>query len=290
MSYSQNQELTGSRRKLVVFTDLDGTLLDRATYSYAPAVSALELLQRRGIPVIFCSAKTRAEQEVYREELRIHDPFIVENGGAIFIPCGYFPFDFDHHKSVGRYAIIELGMPYHQVRATLERLRPQLGLEFTGFGDMSAEQVAAETGLDVDAARRAKEREYDETIKIGGGPEEIRRVLEAIEGAGLNCAHGGRYYDVMGSNDKGKATRILIDLFKTKLGGVETVGLGDSLNDLPLLAVVDLPVLVQKPEGRWEEMDLPGLRRVKEIGPLGWRQAIEQLIGGKRPGSSGKQA
>ena len=270
--------MTDHRSKLVIFTDLDGTLLDRMTYSYALAVPALEWLRQKKIPLVFCSAKTRAEQEAYRRELGIGDPFIVENGGAIFIPRGYFPFDFHYHKTVGKYSVIELGISYQDIRTILERLRSELGIDFRGFGDMSPEEVATETGLDLEAAQRAKEREYDETLKLDGTPEEIEAVLSAIKEAGLNCAHGGRYLDVMGPNDKGKATRILIDLFRKKLGQVKTVGLGDSLNDLPMLAAVDIAILMQKPEGQWEEMDLPGLRRVEGTGPSGWRRAIDELV------------
>ena len=271
--------MTNFLPKIVVFTDLDGTLLDRANYSYASAIPGLELLRRKKIPLIFCSAKTRAEQEVYHRELEIHDPFIVENGGAIFIPKGYFPFDFDYHKAIGRYLVIELGMPYQEVRRILEQIRSELGIDFRGFGDMSPEEVVRETGLDLEAARRAKRREYDETLKLDGTPREIERVLSAIQEAGLNYAYGGSYYDIMGANDKGRAAIILIELFRRKLGELQTIGLGDSVNDLPLLAVVDIPVLVQKPEGQREEVDLPMLRRAEGIGPEGWRQAIEELIG-----------
>lgn len=264
--------------KLVIFTDLDGTLLDLTTYSYEKALPSLEHLLQKGIPIVFCSAKTRAEQEVYRQKLGIHDPFIVENGGAIFIAQGYFPFSFDYDKAQGEYQIIELGRPYHEIRQILGQIRAdEIGINFRGFGDMSAEEVAAETGLDLEAARRAKEREYDETVKLEGTPEEIARVLNVINKAGLNYAHGGRYYDIMGANDKGKATTILINLFQKKLGQVETVGIGDSPNDLPMLSTVDIPILVQKPGEWWEEMDLPNLNRVKGVGPEGWSQAIREL-------------
>jgi len=268
-----------SEPKLVVFTDLDGTLLDRETYSYEKALPMMNYLRQEGVPIIFCSAKTRAEQEVYRQKLGITDPFIVENGGAIYIPYGYFPFDFYYHKTVGRYFVIELGMPYHEVRVILEQIRSELALDFKGFWDMSPEEVAAETGLDLDAAQRAKEREYDETVKLEGSPEEIKGVLNAIRGAGLSYAHEGAYYDVMKGNDKGKAATILIELFRRKLDKIQTIGLGDSLNDQLLLSTVDIPILVKKPGGQWEEMDLPSLRRMEGIGPEGWRQAIEELIG-----------
>jgi len=119
---------------------------------------------------------------------------------------------------------------------------------------------------------------YDETLNLKGTPDEINRVLNAIKEKGLNYTSGGRYYDVIGPNDKGKATQILIDLFRSKLGQIETVAIGDSPNDLPMLSAVDIPVLVQKPGGTWEEIDIPHLHRVEGIGPEGWARAVEEII------------
>ena len=68
----------------VVFTDLDGTLLDSETYSYGKSLAMINRLRESGTPLIFCSAKTRVEQEVYRSELGLFHPFIVESGSAIF--------------------------------------------------------------------------------------------------------------------------------------------------------------------------------------------------------------
>ena len=115
-----------SRQKPVIFTDLDGTMLDRDTYSYALALPALKRLLENKIPLVFCSAKTRAEQEAYRKELGIGDPFIVENGGAIFIPKGYFPFYFEYHKAGDYYQIIELGTSYHEIRQALQKIKAEI--------------------------------------------------------------------------------------------------------------------------------------------------------------------
>ncbi|MEA3253520.1 MAG: mannosyl-3-phosphoglycerate phosphatase [Chloroflexota bacterium] len=265
--------------KLVVFTDLDGTLLDRETYSYEKALPTINYLRQEGVPIIFCSAKTRAEQKVYRQKLGITDPFIVENGGAIFINQDYFSFTFDFHRIQNGYKVIELGTSYGEIRRILEQISIAIRANIRGFGDMSTEEVAAETGLSREAAHLAKQREYDETLVLKGIPQEIDSVLQAITAAGLSYSSGGRYYDVMGTNDKGVATRILINLFRKKFGQIKTVAIGDSPNDLPLLSVVETPVLVQQPGGIWEEMDLPNLYRVKGIGPEGWAKAIEEIGG-----------
>ena len=97
--------------KTIIFTDLDGTLLDDASKSHTPAVPAIRLVEERGIPLIFCSSKTRAEIEYYREKIGNRHPFIVENGGAIFIPEGYFDKKVDSKRrpqNLARHAIRRL--------------------------------------------------------------------------------------------------------------------------------------------------------------------------------------
>jgi mannosyl-3-phosphoglycerate phosphatase len=58
--------------KLVIFTDLDGTLLDRNTYSFEPALPALHLIRQKDIPLILTSSKTRAEIEFCQAQLQIN--------------------------------------------------------------------------------------------------------------------------------------------------------------------------------------------------------------------------
>ncbi len=265
--------------KRVIFTDLDGTLLDRFNYSYDQALEAISLLKRKDVPIIFCSTKTRAEQELYQKELNIKDPFIVENGGAIFIPRDYFTFSFDYHKATEDYFVIELGISHDKIREILKKVEREVGCHIKGFGDMSVEEIARDSGLSLRLAALAKQREYDETFKIEDTPEKIKLALAEIIEAGLSYTHGGIYYDATGGNDKGKATEILIELFKRKLGQIETIGIGDNQNDIPMLKAVNIPALVQKPDHSWEEIDLPNLYKAKGVGPQGWSRAIHELIG-----------
>lgn len=265
--------------KTVIFTDLDGTLLDPVTYSCELAMPLVKRLRDTGIPLIFCSSKTQPEQEVYRRKLRIREPFIVEDGGAIFINRGYFPFTYEYHRVVRNYHVIELGMPYRVIREKLKEVGENSNLAIPGFGDMDAVDIAAITGLDVKSAKLAKKREYEETLNLEGAEQEVELILRKIEGAGLNWSKGGRFYSVSGGSDKGKATKIVISLFERKLGKIRTIGIGDSFNDVAMLSEVDFPVLVQKPGDYWEEIDLQSLYRVGGVGPEGWVRAIEELTG-----------
>ena len=129
---------------LIIFSDLDGTLLDqRRGYSFDEASPALEAVRDKGIPLILCSSKTRAEVEVIRGRMGNEDPYIVENGGAIFIPEGYFDFILERVRKEAGYLVIELGTSYGNLRRALKEIEGQAGCRLLGYGDMSAEEVSA---------------------------------------------------------------------------------------------------------------------------------------------------
>jgi mannosyl-3-phosphoglycerate phosphatase len=264
----------------LIFTDLDGTLLDSKTYSYEKSLTAINRLRENDIPIIFCSAKTRAEQEVYRHELRLFHPFIVEHGSAILIPRTYFPFPFDYHKAVDDLLAIELSIPHDRVRKLLAKIGKENDFRFKGFVDMSAAEVAEITGLNLEFAKLAKHREYDEPVRFDpSGEKDSSKFLAKLGEAGLNWSYGGRLYHVMGGGDKGKAVEILSGLYRKMWGEIRTVGLGNGLNDLPMLSQVDIPILVQKKNSSWEDINLPRLRKVQGVGPEGWSRAIAEIFG-----------
>lgn len=211
---------------LVVFSDLDGTLLDRDTYSWEAARPAIELLKERRIPLILCTSKTRFEVEHLRRELGIADPFIVENGSAIVLDEG---------------SVVELGLPYAEIRERLVRT----GFSFSGYGDLPLSEVCRLTGLAPEAARRAARREYSETLFTWQ-----EGLDTALASQGLSGVQGTRFFTVTGQGvDKGKAVRRLLAKLREDDPDLRSLGLGDSPNDAPMLAEVDVPILVQQPGG-----------------------------------------
>jgi len=261
--------------KTIIITDLDGTLLDAANYSCATAAPALNLIRTRGIPLILCSSKTRAEIEVLRRKLGNVHPFISENGGGVFVPHGYFAAPFEA-EDCGDYHLITLGTPYADIRRRFVRLRDALQVKVRGFGDMTAEEVAALTGLSPDAAQRAQQRDFDEPFVFEGAPDV--RFLHAIKADGLSWTEG-RLFHILGRHDKGRAVSLLQSLYEKQFGGVESIGLGDSLNDLQMLQAVEHPVLVMHDDGSHDaRITIPKLIKTRLPGPSGWNEAVLRLL------------
>lgn len=267
---------------LVIFTDLDGTLLEPGTCSWAAARPALRRLARLQVPLIFCSSKTRAEILFWRRRLGNGHPFISENGGGIFMPPGAFA-GLKALPRTGGLATLAFGSPYAQLRLEFVKLRRQLGVAVLGFGDMTVSEVAALTGLSLFQARLARQRDFDEPFVFQGRGRD--RFLRAIEASGRNWTRGEMYH-LLGDHDKGRAVGVLLELYRAGRGPEDrrqdplfSAALGDGLNDLPMLRRVDRPFLVGRPGGGHAPgLKFPGLVRTRGAGPSGWNEAVMALL------------
>jgi len=271
-------------RWLVIYTDLDGTLLDAKTYAWEAARPALEAVRRHRALVIPCSSKTRAEMEPLLRELGMRVPFIVENGGAIYLPREEFADIVPEGASAGdsEWMRLVLGAPRSRLRACLADLKRRLSVPVIGWSDLTPEEIARECGLGHEEAKRAMQREFDEPFRVASEDPEVLSQLEAVVAAhGLRLARGGRYFHLLGLTDKGRAVRTLTALLHRLFPSILTVGIGDSENDVPMLREVALPILVRRPSGEPDpaaHRSVPHARITSGIGPAGWNEAILRVL------------
>jgi mannosyl-3-phosphoglycerate phosphatase len=267
----------------MVFTDLDGTLLDHDTYRWDEAEPALTLCASHDVPVILVSSKTRAEINVLRFELGLASPFISENGGGIFFPVESVaepPPDAFLDEDLWKWS---LGSSYRDVVAALHEIREEMGWDIRGFADMTVDEISRITGLEPERARLAAMREYDEPF-IAPHPQRSKMdaLIEAASRRGLQVTEGGRFHHLHGACDKGEAVEKLVRWYEKTRGPVKTIALGDSPNDFAMLKRVDYPVLVRSSrEYPGLEKALNHLRTTQEKGPAGWNAAVTALLTGK---------
>ena len=264
--------------KLIIFTDLDGTLLDRDTYSFSPAEPALRLTRMKNIPLVLTSSKTRAEIEIYRKKLENDHPFISENGGAVFIPKNYFSFLFPYDRGLDEYSVLELGTFYLQIIEVLGSIKKETGIHIKGFSNLTENEISSLCGLSLEEAELAKRREYDEPFLIEGEEKEIEIVKRKIGEKGMNYVWGGRFHHILGKNDKGKAVEILKELYENQFFSISTIGIGNSLNDLPMLLAVDHPIFLKEKESVSAEIPFKNVIWVEGAGPKAWNEAILSIV------------
>jgi len=262
---------------LVVFADLDGTVLRHEDYDWSAARPAITELARRAVPLVIASSKTRAEIELWRDRLANRDPFISENGGGLYVPPGTTPRPVPGAFPAGPYECVAFGRPYAELRAALPVLAGRLGVPLAGFGDMGAEQIARLTGLAGDDLRRAREREYDEPFVPARelGDEEEGALIAHARALGLRVTRGGRFHHLLGPTSKGTAARRLMAGYGGR--SIPSLGIGDGPNDLDLLRAVDRAFVVARFDGTHHpelRAALPGARFTRGIGPEGFAEAI----------------
>ena len=198
------------------------------------------------------TSKTRAEIEYYRKKLKNKEPFISENGGAVFIPKKYFDFKFKS-KSKGKYDVIEFGTDYKRLMKFVKKIKKKYKLRFPTFNQFSAKQVAKETGLSLRLAKLSKKRDYDVTLIIEN-KDIIKKLRIESKKAGFTFVHGTRYCHITGKNDKGKAVDALLRLYRKKYKTVKSIAIGDANNDLPMLKAVDKGYFVKNGPRDWNKI------------------------------------
>jgi len=266
----------------LVFTDLDGTLLEEGSYSCEAALPALRRLRTLQIPIVFCTSKTISETVVIQERLGLEDPFIVENGGAVYFRPGQLTEATLPIQRSGTWHRLSLGFSYSRLVSNLQNIQAQLGCRLKGFSDMSAAEIAQACGLSMADALRAKDRQYDEPFTVEGETPELMDSLDRVASDhGLRVTRGGRFHHLTGPNDKGQAVGMVLGAYARACHGTRCVALGDSPNDLSMLLAVDLPVIVQRPDGSWDPRlleRLPKAIKANGVGPAGWNQAVLALL------------
>ena len=248
---------------LLVFSDLDGTLLDHESYSFAPARAALAALAEIGAGVVLATSKTAAEVAPLRAALGLAGwPAIVENGAGLLAAGAEEGFD----DSV-----------YRAIRKTLRQL-PQGFCAFDGFGDMSDAEVARVTGLPRAQAALARRREFSEPGRWTGTPAGLEKFLASAGKAGLHARRGGRFLTFSHGQTKADQMAALIAQYPPRM----TLALGDAPNDIEMLEAADRGVIIPNPHSR-PLPRLPGedsgrVRRAETPGPEGWNAAVLALV------------
>lgn len=270
-------------KKTLIFTDLDGTLLDHTTYSTQAAHPMLTALKQKDIPVIATTSKTSYEVSELYKTLNLHTPFIIENGAAVYIPKGYFNTMPEGTITKGNYWVKTFADDRQKYLDKLHLIAEKYANCYKNFSTLSAEQLAELTGLSVSAAKLANLRQYSEPMQWLSNEQTKEEFIKDLNNLGITVLHGGRFIHLSGNCDKGKAMSWLSHIYKTqlKLPSVTTIALGDSGNDIAMLEAADIAVLIKSPVHSYPKLNNDTsnfIYQTKGLGPVGWYESLSFIL------------
>ena len=267
---------------ILIFTDLDGTLLNQDDYRFDRALPTIKQLQQANIPIIPVTSKTQAEVASLRQQIGLDAPFITENGSGIFLSPQETRFHLPTTKTKDdRFFYHMLGFEYEQARIILQQMSATLKTNLIGFGDLSPEEICQLTGLSLIEGKLAKNRDFSEPFLTPKNiPTELLREAALV----YNCTVvvGDRFSHLIHhQSGKGNAVKWLLRNYKQDDLASEkiiTIGLGNSPNDLSLLKNVDIPVIVPNKKGVHAGLQHCNFQIAPTSGCEGWSLAIQKII------------
>ncbi len=256
--------------RYLLFSDVDGTMLDGDTYRWDEALPGIKRARARGTPIILNTSKTEQETRALAESLGIDAPFAIENGGAVYVPPGTF----DDGEEEG---LIPFGAPFREIRDALDELSDSF--RFQGISEMSGKEVEEACGLPPGAVAAARERRFSEPLIWRDELERLDEFAARLRPRGLILKRGDRFMHVMGETDKRVALERLMPRYRRLHPGVASVALGNGPNDLGMMAAADIAVVIRNPNGR--DIQYPGALVPEGTGPAAWSRAVRTLLEGR---------
>jgi mannosyl-3-phosphoglycerate phosphatase family protein len=273
----------------LIFSALEGALIDPRTDSFSGAEEALSELDRRKIAYVLLTSRTREQIEPIRRKLGHTHPFVTENGGGIFFPDGYFSLRIPGAVRTARYLSIAQGRPYAEVCEALDEIAEECAVGVAGFHHMSLREIADNTGLRPRSAELARAREFDEPFYFTSASEKDKaRFVEGARTRGFDTRRGQTFWHLSARCDTARAVRTLAQLFREATHiKLRLVGIGSGDQDVPWLRAVDQAVRLpdsQETSGASEQAQETRLRARTmvsgtEPGAIGWSEAVLNIIG-----------
>lgn len=253
---------------LVIFSDLDGTILDEHTYSFHNANIGLSALQNNFIPLILVSSKTFYEMIPIHESLGLSTPFIFENGGGIGFQSG----------SSMEYSLI--GNDSRRISQSIVNAADCINKPIAYLHEMGIPEIIKLTGLDYQGASLSKKRMtsfpfiFKDDYVMNN--DELQFINESLRSSNLRITRGQRFFHIHDLTiNKGIAIEHLIYCINNNYSydSFVTAGIGDSQQDFPMLEITNYSILVRK-----IPCDIPHIQYSMKAGPSGFTETILSLL------------
>ena len=258
-------------KKIVIFTDLDGSLLNRDNFEFLIIKNYIKKLLLNNILIIPNSSKTKLEIKSFNNELGENLPYIVENGAAIY-NLNFLNSNFPEKISLSRERAEILQIFNNKI--------PQQLISKCKFVEnLSEENLSKIFGLPKAKLKNALKREYTIPFLFEGNKSEKSRLTKIVEMSGLTIQEGGRVINLCDKTSKASAMKNVIKINKKVIKEkIIIVGVGDNFNDLDMLKNSDIPCLVFNDKFTLDTINIKNCLVSKKPAPEGWAEVVKMAL------------
>ena len=256
--------------KILIFTDLDGSLLHRDTFKFDEIKDYLKQLISKGIFIIPNTSKTEKEILEFNNELGSSLPYISENGSAIN--------GLDLLNSNLPKELILSREKDSLIKIFRESVPVNLQNKCKLLSEMDKKKQSLIFGLENDKLKMALDRKYTIPFIFDGIKSEKNELFKIVKKKGLTLQEGGRVINLTDKVNKAKALQVFVRFFKKNNKNVKTIAVGDNYNDLDMLKVSDFPCLVFNDKFTLDQIPINDLIATNKPSPEGWADVIKMAL------------
>ena len=259
------------KKQIIIFTDLDGSLLDKDTFEFHEIEDYFRDLVSKGIKIIPNSSKTKAELSNFNKQYNLNLSFIAENGSSIH------GLNLIHANLPEK---VSLSRPTNQIYEIYnENISSDLKNNITFISKLNIKEQQEIFGLPLDKIKLALKRNNSLPIQFNGNEFEKNEFIKIMNNAGLAVQTGGRIMNICDKVNKSEAIIKTLELISNEIqNDIITIGVGDNQNDIAMLKETDYSCLVKNDNFDSSLINIDNLIKSSEPSPLGWADVIKTAI------------
>ena len=255
---------------IIIFTDLDGSLLHRDNFKFDEIKEYINSLVDEGIIIIPNTSKTESEIDEFVKELGSELPFISENG-----------------SSINRLDLINNNFPNKIIlsrdkQELLEIFNSKVPKELKNkckfISNMNLKQQTEIFGLQDNNLKNALNRKYTIPFLFEGNKIQKNKLLKILSSSSLTMQEGGRVLNLGDNTNKVKSMKQVLKIYRKVENKIKVIAVGDNFNDLEMLRNCDFPCLVFNDQFKQDQINIDNLIISNKPSPEGWADVIKTAL------------
>ena len=267
-------------KRYLIFTDLDGTLLDHENYSYGNNKKLISRIVSNQNEIIFNTSKTFSETTNLLKELNLTNmPFSTENGAVLYFPKNRFKKN-KNSSDYGRYWKIRIAKLSSKIWYKF-LLKKQKTFKFLIAQDLPIKDLKKYTNLINTSKMLNREASQliiwkDSFLNLKKFKNDLKSEKDGV------LIQGSRFMQISSICNKRIAKKLISHIYDIQFHdkySKNTIALGDSKNDIDMLNSATHACLIKNPSGVFPKLrsNKKNIYKSSKLAPNGWSQLIIKL-------------